>query len=90
MKLRKIAVFNFASCEGCELQIGNLDEQVIDLVQAVDVVSFREVMKEQSGSHDIAFLEGSIHRPGTFGFLSRGASQGQEYVRNGPHRGYNS
>jgi coenzyme F420-reducing hydrogenase gamma subunit len=59
----KIAVFDFASCEGCELQIANLEENVIDLVEAVDIVSFREVMKEHSDDYDIAFIEGSIQRP---------------------------
>ncbi len=59
----KVAIFDFASCEGCELQIANLEESVIDLVEAVDVVSFREVMKEHSDEYDIAFVEGSIQRP---------------------------
>ncbi|MBI5000875.1 MAG: 4Fe-4S binding protein [Euryarchaeota archaeon] len=59
----RVAIFDFASCEGCELQIANLEEQVADLVQAVDIVSFREVMKEHSGACDIAFIEGSIQRP---------------------------
>jgi len=86
----RVAIFDFASCEGCELQIANLEEQVIDLVQAVDFVSFREVMKEHSDSHDIAFIEGSIHHPGTVGSRSRGDSKGQEQARIGPHRGYNS
>jgi coenzyme F420-reducing hydrogenase gamma subunit len=59
----RVAIFDFASCEGCELQIANLEEQVIDLVECVDVVSFREVMKEHSEDYDIAFVEGSIQRP---------------------------
>jgi coenzyme F420-reducing hydrogenase gamma subunit len=59
----RIAVFDFASCEGCELQIANLEEQIVDLVETVDVVSFREVMKEHSDDYDIAFVEGSIQRP---------------------------
>ena len=59
----KVAVFDFASCEGCELQIANLEEQIVDLIGAVDIVSFREVMKEHSDDYDIAFIEGSINRP---------------------------
>lgn len=59
----KVAFFDFASCEGCQLQIANLEEKVIDLVDIVDVVSFREVMKEHSDDYDIAFIEGSIERP---------------------------
>lgn len=59
----KIAVFDFASCEGCELQIANLEEDILELIEHVDVVSFREVMKEHSDDYDIAFVEGSINRP---------------------------
>ncbi len=60
----KIAIFDFASCEGCELQIANLEEDILELIEHVDIVSFREVMKEHSDDYDIAFVEGSINRPG--------------------------
>jgi coenzyme F420-reducing hydrogenase gamma subunit len=59
----RVAFFDFASCEGCQLQIANLEEDVIELAGLVDVVSFREVMKEHSDDYDIAFIEGSIQRP---------------------------
>jgi coenzyme F420-reducing hydrogenase gamma subunit len=59
----KIAFFDFASCEGCQLQVANLEERVIDVADVVDVVEFREVMTEQAESYDIAFIEGSITRP---------------------------
>jgi len=62
MKAR-VAFFDFASCEGCQLQIANLEEEVLDLIEIVDVVSFREVMKEHSDEYDIAVIEGSIMRP---------------------------
>jgi coenzyme F420-reducing hydrogenase gamma subunit len=59
----KVAFFDFASCEGCQLQVVNLEESVIDLIGIVDVVSFREAMKEHSDDYDIAIIEGSIARP---------------------------
>ena len=59
----RVAFFDFASCEGCELQIANLEEAVIDVTKLVDVVAFREVMKERSDEYDIAIVEGSIARP---------------------------
>jgi len=58
----RVGIFDFASCEGCELQIVNLEEDVVGLVSVVDVVSFREAMKEHSDDYDIAFVEGSITR----------------------------
>jgi len=59
----RVAFFDFSSCEGCQLQVANLEEEILDLISIVDVVSFREVMKEHSDTYDIAFVEGSIMRP---------------------------
>jgi len=61
-KLR-VAIFDFADCEGCELEIADLEEEIFDLLEIVDIVSFREVMKEHSDNYDIAIVEGSIMRP---------------------------
>jgi coenzyme F420-reducing hydrogenase gamma subunit len=58
----KVAFFDFAGCEGDQLQIANLEEQILDLLGQVEVVSFREVMKEHSDDYDIAFVEGSCTR----------------------------
>ena len=59
----RIAFFDFASCEGDQLQVVNLEENLLALLEHVDVVSFREAMKEHSDQYDIAFIEGSITRP---------------------------
>jgi sulfhydrogenase subunit delta len=59
----RVAFFDFSSCEGCQLQIADLEEEILDLIEIVDVVSFREVMKEHSDKYDIAIVEGSIMRP---------------------------
>jgi len=58
----RVAFFDFAGCEGDQLQVANLEEELLDLLGQVDVVSFREVMKEHSDEYDIAFVEGSITR----------------------------
>ena len=58
----KIGIFDFAGCEGDELQIVNLEEQLLDLLGHVDVVSFREASSAHSDDYDIAFVEGSITR----------------------------
>lgn len=59
----KVAFFDFASCEGCQLTVINLEEQVLKLIDIVDVVSFREAITDHSDDYDIAFVEGSIVRP---------------------------
>lgn len=58
----KVAFFDFACCEGCQLQIANLEEDVIGLAGLVDVVEFREVLTGKADKYDIAFIEGSITR----------------------------
>jgi sulfhydrogenase subunit delta len=59
----RVAFFDFTSCEGCQLDSLNLDgEEAISLLNAVDIVNFREVMTERADDYDIAFVEGSISR----------------------------
>jgi sulfhydrogenase subunit delta len=58
----RVAIFDFGCCEGCQLQIVNLEEQILDLLGVVDVVTWREAMTEQSDEFDIAIVEGSITR----------------------------
>lgn len=59
----KVAFFDFACCEGCQLQVANLEEDIIKLLDLVEVVEFREVMTgSTSDTYDIAFIEGSITR----------------------------
>lgn len=63
MSKPKIAIFDFACCEGCQLQIVNLEEGILDLLGVADVVEWREARSEQSEVYDIAIIEGSITRP---------------------------
>ncbi len=61
MSKPKIAFFDFACCEGCQLQIANIGELLLDVLELVDVVEFREVMSEKwEGMLDVAVVEGSI------------------------------
>ncbi len=62
MKRPRAAFFGFSSCEGCQLQVVNMEEDLLKILEAIEVVSFREAMKEHSDEYDIAFVEGSITR----------------------------
>lgn len=62
MSKTKLAIFDFAGCEGCQLQIVNLEEEILDLVSIVQPVEWREAISEQSLQYDIALIEGSITR----------------------------
>ena len=43
-----VAIFDFACCEGCQLQIVNLEEEILDLIALVQPVEWREAMSEKS------------------------------------------
>lgn len=58
----KVAFFDFAGCEGCQLQIINLEETILDLASKVEIVNFREAISDRGENYDIAFVEGSITR----------------------------
>ncbi len=59
----KIGFFDFTGCEGCQLTVLNLENELLQLLQHVEIVEFRETMSETCAELDIAFIEGSICRP---------------------------
>ncbi len=60
MKKVKVAFFDFACCEGCQLQVANMGDLLIDLLDRIELVEFREVMSERGGDYEVAVVEGSI------------------------------
>jgi len=58
----KIGVFGFTSCSGCQLQIVNLEDEILDLLGAVDIVYFKMAISEHTDDYSIAFVEGAITR----------------------------
>jgi sulfhydrogenase subunit delta len=58
----RIAIFDFACCEGCQLQIVNLEEEIVSLISQVTPVEWREAISDSSQEYDIAIIEGSITR----------------------------
>ena len=60
----KIAVYKFSSCDGCQLQFLNMEEELLDLAERVEFSYFLEANREvKPGPYDIAFIEGSISTP---------------------------
>ena len=58
----RIAVFDFTSCEGCELQLANKEETLADFLNAIKIVCFREISTADEGDYDIALIEGAVTR----------------------------
>ena len=59
----RVAFFDFACCEGCQLQVANMGELLLDVLDKIELVEFREVMSEKSADYDVAVVEGSITTP---------------------------
>ena len=62
MSKPRVAIFDFACCEGCQLQIVNMEEELLDLISVVNPVEWREAMSDHSEDYGIAIVEGSITR----------------------------
>lgn len=58
----KVAFFDFTCCEGCQLTVVDSLQTHPDLLDAVDIVEFREAMSGKADAYDIAFVEGSCSR----------------------------
>lgn len=58
----KVAFFDFTSCEGCQLTVIDSLQTHPELLDAVEIVQFREAMTEKSDDYAVAFIEGSITR----------------------------
>ena len=69
--LPKVAFFDFAGCEGCQLTVLDALQTHPELLTAVTFVEFREAMSEKADSYDIAFVEGSCTREGDEARLQR-------------------
>ncbi|RMH62832.1 MAG: NADH:ubiquinone oxidoreductase [Calditrichaeota bacterium] len=63
MNKPKVAFFDFTSCEGCQLNKLNLENDLLSLLELADIVEFREAMDDQADFYDVAFIEGSISTP---------------------------
>jgi coenzyme F420-reducing hydrogenase gamma subunit len=62
MSKPRVAIFDFACCEGCQLQIVDMEEDLLNMLEHIEPVEWREAMSEQSEEYDIAIIEGSICR----------------------------
>ena len=57
----KLAVFKFASCDGCQLALLAASDRLLAIADAVEIAYFLEATSRiQPGPYDIALVEGSI------------------------------
>ncbi|HML00811.1 MAG TPA: hypothetical protein VK428_11520 [Acidimicrobiales bacterium] len=56
-----LAVWKFASCDGCQLSLLDCEHELLDLAGAVHIASFKELSSASAdGPYDLSLVEGSI------------------------------
>ena len=59
-----VAVYKFSSCDGCQLSLLNLEDELLDLAGAVELAYFLEARRQVlPGPYDVGLVEGSITTP---------------------------
>ncbi|HXY52083.1 MAG TPA: hypothetical protein VEI01_21730 [Terriglobales bacterium] len=57
----KIAVFKFASCDGCQLSLLDAEDELLAVAEAIEIAYFPEATRAMGkGPYDIGLVEGSI------------------------------
>jgi len=60
----KVAVYKFSSCDGCQLSILNLEDELLDLASVLDIAYFIEATRTvKPGPYEVGIVEGSITTP---------------------------
>lgn len=60
----KVAVWKFASCDGCQLSVLDCEDELLTLAGAVDLAYFPEASRAMGrGPYDLSLVEGSITTP---------------------------
>ena len=57
----RMAVFKFASCDGCQLSLLDAEDELLGVAGALDIAYFPEASSSMlKGPYDIGLVEGSI------------------------------
>jgi coenzyme F420-reducing hydrogenase gamma subunit len=60
-KRPRLAVWKFASCDGCQLSLLDCEDELLALADAVEIANFPEASSAvQDGPYDLSLVEGSI------------------------------
>jgi len=58
----RISFHDFTCCEGCQLQVLACEDELLDILGAVDIVQFREAIDNREWECEVAFIEGAFSR----------------------------
>ena len=60
----RLAVFKFASCDGCQMQVLDAHDMLLAVADRLEIAHFPEARTQSlAGPYDIGLVEGSISTP---------------------------
>lgn len=60
----KLAVWKFASCDGCQLSLLDCEDELLAIAGAIEIANFPEASRAiADGPYDVSLVEGSITTP---------------------------
>lgn len=60
----KLAVWKFASCDGCQLTVLDCEDELLDIAREIEIANFPEASRRViKGPYDLSLVEGSVTTP---------------------------
>ena len=65
MKRPRVGVFKLASCDGCQLSLLDLEDDLLAIAGAIEITHFPEMTRasDARGPFDLTLIEGSVSTP---------------------------
>jgi coenzyme F420-reducing hydrogenase gamma subunit len=80
----RLAVFKFASCDGCQLSLLDCEDELLAVAERVDIAHFGEASSRmEPGPYDLVLVEGSITTPADAERIQRVRSEAKALVTIG-------
>jgi sulfhydrogenase subunit delta len=63
-RIPKLAVWKFTSCDGCQLSLLDLEDELLAIAERLTIAYFKEATRaEVKGPYDLSLVEGSVSTP---------------------------
>jgi sulfhydrogenase subunit delta len=63
-RIPKLAVWKFTSCDGCQLSLLDLEDEILAIAERLTIAYFKEATRaEVKGPYDLSLVEGSVSTP---------------------------
>jgi sulfhydrogenase subunit delta len=80
----KLAVWKFASCDGCQLSMLDLEDELLQIAGELEIAYFLEARRQTArGPYDLSLVEGSVTTPEDAERIRRVRAQSRRLVTIG-------